>query len=120
MFHMLGGRGKSQHLAVSITCPLSLITYSHQFLIRAIERCLMCKQSSDKVKPKGYRYMYRKRTKFKKYIYCVYMYKSLVACICLIFVSIHLFFIKNSSLDNCYIGANLSPVINHFTFKVHF
>lgn len=118
MFHMLGGRGKSQHLAVSITCPLSLITYSHQFLIRAIERCLMCKQSSDKVKPKGYRYMYRKRTKFKIYIYCVYMYKSLVACICPIFVSIHLFFIKNSSLDNCYTGANGSLLISSFYMYV--
>lgn len=118
MFHMLGGRGKSQHLAVSITCPLSLITYSHQFLIRAIERCLMCKQSSDKVKPKGYRYMYRKRTKFKIYIYCVYMYKSLVACICLIFISIHLFFIKNSSLDNCYTGANGSLLISSFYMYV--
>lgn len=115
--HAWGTRKKSTFGRV-YHCPLSLITYSHQFLIRAIERCLMCKQSSDKIKPKGYRY--RKRTKFKIYIYCVYMYKSLVACICLIFVSIHLFFIKNSSLDNCYIGANLSPVINHFTFKVHF
>lgn len=116
--HAWGTRKKSTFGRV-YHCPLSLITYSHQFLIRAIERCLMCKQSSDKIKPKGYRY--RKRTKFKIYIYCVCMYKTLVACICLIFVSIHLFFIKNSSLDNCYIGANLSrSVINHFTFKVHF
>lgn len=86
--HAWGMRKKSTFGHV-YHCPLSLITYSHQFLIRAIERCLMCKQSSDKVKPKGYRYMYRKRTKFKIYIYCVYMYKSLVACICLIFVSMH-------------------------------
>lgn len=48
--HVWETGGKSQPLAVSITCPHSLIyTYSHQFLIRAIERCLMCKQSSDKI-----------------------------------------------------------------------
>lgn len=48
--HVWETGGKSQPLAVSITCPHSLIyTYSHQFLIRAIERCLMCKQSSGKI-----------------------------------------------------------------------
>lgn len=46
------------------------------------------------------------------------MYKSLVACICLIFVSIHLFFIKNSSLDNCYTGANGSLLISSFYMYV--
>lgn len=64
--------------------------------------------------------MYRKRIKFKIYIYCVYMYKSLVVCICLIFVFIYFFFIKNSLLDNCYIGVNLFFVINYFIFKVYF